>query len=110
MSSLNEPQVGQALEPDVSATSATADPLSSHRNTRPFSASDEGSGDLLTVLVHFGRDLGALVAKEVDVSNSTAAAGEQLNTYVVASVGAYAASSSLVKCLRGGEITATLPI
>ncbi|KAF1793526.1 hypothetical protein GQ600_9997 [Phytophthora cactorum] len=89
MSSLHEPQVGQALEPEVSATAATADLLNNQRNTRPFSASDECGGDLLTVLVHFGRNLGALVTKQVltklDTLNSNTVAGEQLNTYVVAS-------------------------
>ncbi|KAG6971993.1 hypothetical protein JG688_00004187 [Phytophthora aleatoria] len=89
MSSLHEPQVGQALEPEVSATAATADLLNNQRNTRPFSASDECGGDLLAVLVHFGRNLGALVTKQVltklDTLNSNTVAGEQLNTYVVAS-------------------------
>ncbi|KAG3186020.1 hypothetical protein PC128_g13112 [Phytophthora cactorum] len=110
MSSLHEPQVGQALEPEVSATAATADLLNNQRNTRPFSASDECGGDLLTVLVHFGRNLGALVTKQVltklDTLNSNTVAGEQLNTYVVASVGAFAVSSDLVQCLRGRDAKA----
>ncbi|KAG2785771.1 hypothetical protein PC129_g13120 [Phytophthora cactorum] len=110
MSSLHEPQVGQALEPEVSATAATADLLNNQRNTRPFSASDECGGDLLTVLVHFGRNLGALVTKQVltklDTLNSNTVAEEQLNTYVVASVGAFAVSSDLVQCLRGRDAKA----
>ncbi|KAE9343367.1 hypothetical protein PF008_g9717 [Phytophthora fragariae] len=74
MSSLHEPL---ALQREESTTG------SHHRNTRPFTASDARGGPLLTVLVHFGRHLEALVP---EVALAELDGGERLNTYVVASV------------------------
>ncbi|KAG1686657.1 hypothetical protein DVH05_006387 [Phytophthora capsici] len=104
MSSPHEPQVGLALQ------RAAKDTAWSSNNTRPFSATDSSGEDLLTVLVHFGRHLDVLVPKEdltgLDSPNSTSTHGEQLNTYVVASVGSFA-SSDLVQCFRGSKATST---
>ncbi|ETK79430.1 hypothetical protein L915_14714 [Phytophthora nicotianae] len=112
MSSPHEPQ---ELEPEVPATGVTADLANNLRSTRPFSASDERGGDLLLVLVHFGRNLDALVTKDVSTKlNGTTIAGDQLNTYVVASVGVFTGCSNLVQCRRGDATraadTSTLPL
>ncbi|KAG7382778.1 hypothetical protein PHYPSEUDO_004352 [Phytophthora pseudosyringae] len=95
---MSSPRVGLALQPGEQE--AATDLFNNHRNTRPFSASESRGGHLLTVLVHFGRHLGALVPTEDRAE--LAAHGEQLNTYVVASVGAFAASPDLVRCRRAG--------
>ncbi|KAE9034161.1 hypothetical protein PR003_g8973 [Phytophthora rubi] len=76
MSSLHEPLALQREEPTTA---------SHHRNARPFTASDARGGPLLTVLVHFGRHLEALVP---GVALTELDGGERLNTYVVASVDA----------------------
>ncbi|KAG6591122.1 uncharacterized protein IUM83_11272 [Phytophthora cinnamomi] len=73
MSSLREPL---ALQPEEPAATVGAD---HRRNTRPFTASGARGGDLLAVLVHFGRHLDALVPKDARTEL------ERLNTYVVAS-------------------------
>lgn len=67
---------------------------------RPFTASGARGRDLLTVLVHFGWRLDALVPRDALTELD---GGDRLNTYVVASVGTFAASPDVVQCLRGTD-------
>ncbi|GMF19838.1 unnamed protein product [Phytophthora lilii] len=66
------------------------------------------SGDLLTILVHFGRNLDTLVPRdsqtELDGVDGSAASKERLNSYVVASVGNFASPPDVVQCRRGGDV------
>ncbi|KAL4099193.1 hypothetical protein PRIC1_007002 [Phytophthora ramorum] len=86
------------------------DVLSNPRSTRPFTAPDARGGDLLTVLVHFGQHLDTLLPREtqpaLDSAGVSTATGERLNTYVVASVGTFAASPCIVRCCRGSSVNA----
>ncbi|KAL4154619.1 hypothetical protein PRNP1_006737 [Phytophthora ramorum] len=60
------------------------DVLSNPRSTRPFTAPDARGGDLLTVLVHFGRHLDTLLPRDtqpaLDSAGVSTATGERLNT------------------------------
>jgi hypothetical protein len=76
----------------------------------PFTASDTRGGDLLTVLVHFGRHLDALANGEGDGELDGPDPGDyKLNTYVVAAVGAFAGSRDRVQCRRAGDLRAQEP-